>query len=386
MRKRCICLLLLLVLLGLFGVLPAAASDSSHGSDMTMPEEYREMLDALPDAVRDSLPPALLSTDPAEAAAALQAFLSPSSLLRSLAALLLSDSDRWLRALASLVGILLLRAVIARLGSGVGGALSSGFSLLCRLSFVVLLLEQVQTTLQTVTAFFDALTALTNAYLPLMAAMYAMGGNVATATVNQSTLLLWSTLVSRLGGQSVLPVFCLCLAMSIAGALGGELGSRLGQLSTKIKKWYTTAVSLCMLLLSAILAAQSTLTARADSLGFKTVRFFVANQIPLVGGSVAEMLRTAAAQLSFLRSLVGIGGIVLLLWLLLPALLQVLVARMVCTLGSDAALWLDCPEEGRLLSELGSLYGYLLAVVSVSIMTFFLSFVLLLRCAVAYGA
>jgi hypothetical protein len=58
---------------------------------------------------------------------------------------------------------------------------------------------------------------------------------------------------------------------------------------------------------------------------------------------------------------------------------------MVCTLGSDAALWLDCPEEGRLLSELGSLYGYLLAVVSVSIMTFFLSLVLLLRCAVAYG-
>ena len=58
---------------------------------------------------------------------------------------------------------------------------------------------------------------------------------------------------------------------------------------------------------------------------------------------------------------------------------------MTCSLGADVAQWFGCSEEGRLLGELGSLYGFLLAVVALSSVTFFCSLVVLLKCAAAYG-
>ena len=365
-------------------VLPVHAQEGVE--EIALPEEFYEMLDALPDAVRESLPQTVLQGDAVQSAAALQALLAPQTLLRELASLAFGGREGWLRLLAGVLGILLLRAVVSRLDGGLGGAMAPAYALLCRVCFTGLLLERMLSTLQRAEAFFDALRELTDAYLPLMGAMYAMGGNVATVAVNQSTLVLSTALVSRLGGQSVRPVFCICLALSLVGTLSGEMGGRMALLGGRLKKWYASAISLTMLLLGAILAAQTTLAARADGLGFKTVRFVISNNIPIVGGNVADLLRTAAAQLSFLRSVVGIGGILLLLWLLLPVFFEVFLARMLCNLAGDVALWLDCPEEGRLLTELGSLYGYLLAIVSVSGTTFFLSLVVLLRCAVAYGA
>ena len=53
------------------------------------------------------------------------------------------------------------------------------------------------------------------------------------------------------------------------------------------------------------------------------------------------------------------------------------------TLGADVAGWFGCAQEGKLLAELGTLHGYLLAVVSLGGMTFFFSLILLLQCAVA---
>jgi len=149
----------------------------------------------------------------------------------------------------------------------------------------------------------------------------------------------------------------------------------------KLKKWYTTALGLAMLLLSTALGAQTTLTARADSLAFRTVRFAVSSTIPVVGGGVAEMLRTAATGISWLRGVVGIGGVVLLIWLLLPRLCSILLYRSLFSLAGDVASLLGCPEEGKLLGEVVSLYGYLLAVLSLSVMTFLLSLLLLLKCA-----
>jgi hypothetical protein len=49
-------------------------------------------------------------------------------------------------------------------------------------------------------------------------------------------------------------------------------------------------------------------------------------------------------------------------------------------LAGDVAALLGCPEEGRLMGEVSSLYGYLLAVLSLCMMTFLFSLLFLLKC------
>jgi stage III sporulation protein AE len=367
------------------GIVPCHAAQVSDKAFSALPDEYEQMLKELPAAVRESAPPALFASDAEELSRALSAFLSPSALLSHLSALLREGWDLPGTLLLQLFGILLLRALLDCVAAGLGSGMRSTFSLLCRVCLCLAIMQQTVRLLEGVGEYFAALRQMTQAYVPLLSAMYLTGGNVATATVNQSTLLFSTSLVSTLGGASVVPLTSLCLGLTLVGVSDGGMGARLAHVCGKIKRWYTSALALTMLLLSAVLGMQTTLAARGDSLAFKTVRFVVASQIPMVGGGVAEMLRSAAGGVSWLRSLVGIGGVIMLLALLLPTLGQVLLSRLVCSLGADAAAWLGCGEEGRLLGEIAQLYGFLIAVIALSAVTFFFSLVFLAQCAAAFG-
>lgn len=345
------------------------------------------MLQELPDALRSSLPDEVFSTDPESAARAWQALTTPSAILSLIVDTIAADWQIYVRLLARLIGVLLLSAVWNCLAASMRSAgLSSGVQLLCRLVLFGIIVAQSMQMLSGVVAFFDDLSALSATFLPLMGAMYAMGGNVSTAVVNHSTLVMSFGLIEWIGGKSIVPLFSVCMAFALLGAFEGSVASRMQILTGKFKKWYTTALSLVMLLLSGALAAQTTLASRADSLGFRAVRFAVSSSIPVVGGGVAEMLRTAASGLHWMRGVVGVGGVALVVWLLLPQIVSLLLTRMVFGLAGDLAGWMGCSEEGKLLGEVSSLYGYLLAVVSVSVMTFFFALVLLLKCGAAYAA
>lgn len=363
-----------------------ASADGQELHVVALPEEYAQMLKGLPDALLQSLPDEVFSTDPESAARAWQTLASPRGLLTLMADMLAEHWQDDLRLLLTLIGVLLLRAVWNALASGVKAAgLTGGVQLLGRLVLFGIIIKEAMELLTGVVTFYADLNQLTTAFLPLMGAMYAMGGNVGAAVVNHSTLMMSMSLVEWIGGQSVVPLFSVCLAFTLLGVFEGSVAGRMQILTGKFKKWYTTGLSLLMLLLSGTLAAQTVLTARADSLGFRTVRFAVSSGIPMVGGGVADMLRTAASGLGYLRGVVGVGGIMLVLWLLLPEIISLWLIRLVFGIAGDMAGWMGCGEEGRLLGEVSSLFGYLLAVVSVSTVTFFFALVLLIKCGAAYA-
>ena len=89
--RRFAVLWVLMALMVCLGVLPCAAQEGNADAFTSLPPEYEDMLRSLPDAVRASLPEGVLSTDPGEAAAAMEQFLTPASLLRYLIRLLLAD-------------------------------------------------------------------------------------------------------------------------------------------------------------------------------------------------------------------------------------------------------------------------------------------------------
>jgi stage III sporulation protein AE len=364
----------------------AQAAGGDNPETYALPEEYKMMLDGLPEALRDSLPEDVFTTDANTAARAWQTLASPEALLRHFLNALGADRQRYLSLIFTLCGVLLLRGIFGCTAASLRTpVLSGGMELLCRAVLFGVIAMQAMEQLASAVTFFDQLSELSSAFLPLMGAMYALGGNVSTAVVNHGTLVLSLTLAEWIGGKTVVPLFSLCLAFSLLGAFGPSVSSRMQVVTGKLKKWYTTLLSLTMLLLSAALGAQTTLSARTDSLTFRTVRFAVSSSLPVVGGGVAEMLKTAATGVRWLRGIVGVGGILLLLWLLLPQIISLLLTRAVYALASDVAHWLGCEGEAKFLSEIAALFGYLLAVVAVCVMTFLFALLLLLKCGAAYG-
>lgn len=283
-----------------------------------------------------------------------------------------------------MIGLLLLSAVFSALGSTVKNeSVGKAFSLISSLAILSSILSGGYASIQAVSDYISMLNTATAAGIPLLALLYSVGGNVTAAVAVTGGLTVYMGVLETVVGRSILPFCGICLAFGFLNA--GGLGLRLGSFLSTFKKHYTTMLAFLMTLLIAMLATQTALSASADTVAMRGVRFAAGNLIPVVGGSVAELLRTVSAGVGYLRSTLGICGILLLLLMLLPTLIRLLLYRAMWQIAASMAELLHCDNEKRLLDEIASLNGYLIAAASICSSVLILGFVSLTRCVSAIG-
>ena len=359
---------------------PVFAEETKNGD--SLPKAYQDLLNALPPAILERLPEGTLSSSAEEVGSAVGEMSSFSYLCKtvfSLVGLRLGDA---LKLLASVVGILILSSVGRAFCTSFGKPeVARAFSFLMTLIIIVTLFATGFGTIEATTTYLHTLNAFTSASVPLMGGLYAMGGNAAAAVATSAGLSLFMTVLEEIVGKSIVPFCGICLSLALIGACEG--GPRLGGLLSGLKKKYTLMLSFFMMLLLAMLSSQTVLGASQDTLAMRSAKFAAGNMIPVVGGSVGELLRSVSASVGYMRTSVGICGVLLLLFLMLPTLVELLLARTTWQICSFFAELLGCDGEKRLLDEFASINGYLIAAVAICSSVLFLTFTLLPHCAVA---
>ena len=358
-----------------------AFADEKKDAEM-LPDVYQDLLDSLPPSILERLPAGALSNKTEEVGGAVGEMSSFSYLLQtvlSLVGLRLGDS---LGVLCSVVGILILSSICRAFCTSLKRPdVARAFSFIVTLIITVTIFATGFGTIESTVSYFGTLNAFTAASVPLMGSLYVMGGNAAAAVATSAGLSLFMTILEEIVGRSIVPFCGICLALALIGACEG--GPRLGGLLTSLKKNYTLMLSFFMMLLLAMLGAQTVLGASQDTLAMRSAKFAAGSMIPIVGGSVAELLRSVSAGVGYMRSAVGICGVLLLVLLLLPTLVELLLARATWQVCSFFAELLGCDGEKRLLDEFASINGYLIAAVAICSSVLFLSFLLFTHCACA---
>lgn len=378
----------ILWILGLFGLFCAVwgipvCADASDGEAMTMPPVYSDLEDCIPPDVSDLLPEGLFSENTEEALTAAETLSDWRFLLNALLSavgLRLSDA---VKLLCTLLGLILIAAVLGKLKDGLGGASGETLGFCIRLTLYTAIVLQVADMVELVQGFFSQLNTLMGGMIPVMGVLYALGGNLGQAAVSGELTVIFLAVCEYVSATVTPPVCAVCMSFSLMDALGLRL--TLSPLCEQVKRWYIGLLGLVMFLLSLGLSAQSVLVGRADSLGMKGIKYAVGNMIPVVGGAVAGSLGTVAAGVSLLRGVCGVSGIILIALLLLPTLVQLLLFRAVLRLSAATAALLGCDGETRLLGEIASLSGYLAAAAAICALTFILALSLLVHTASALG-
>lgn len=229
--------------------------------------------------------------------------------------------------------------------------------------------------------FFGRLATFINGMIPITATIWALGGNVTTASAGSATLYCFLTVFEKLWAASAVPIFAVLLMLGFCDVLCAEL--KTGRVLGTVKRIYGFFLGLTMTILLSSLAAQTTLTAVADSVTARTGRLVTSTVIPIVGGNLGESLRTVASSVIYLKSIFGIGGIIIVALLTLPTAISLLLTRFSFGIASTFADILGCEDESKLLSGFSDAYGCVLAVVAGSGMTFVLSFCIFMKTAVA---
>ena len=378
--KRIVALFALSLVLLFLLMLPISAAEETLPVEVL--EGYETMLDGIPDGVRDDLPDGFFTDDPEELSEAIGEMLNIPYFLRLIGEALGFYVGDALRLFASVLGILILSAVFATYRRSLRtGALGRVFSTAASAALLVAVTETQRELFLQLRTYFSELSTLAGAMIPVSTVLYAMGGNLSGATTGSAMMSVFLAVSELIGGELLFSTVGACMALSLVPTFMGSLNVR--SLSSAVKRIFTFSLGFLTMLLSALLAMRAGLAAKADSVGARTVKYVASSVIPVVGGSVADSLRTVGASVEYLRTTVGIAGILLIVLLLLPVLVNVLLTRFCLILGSSFAELLGCDGEGRLLSELVSIYGYVLAVAVLCAVMFIFALTILVRTAAA---
>ncbi len=360
MKARLLVIPLFLLLIAFFSLPVSAEGEDSLGQ--TMPDEYTDLLDGLPEELRELLPDGLYSNSTEEVGRTVEEMSSFSYLANAVLTMLGAALPECAVLLASLCGILILSALSRSVSTSLGRS-QPAFALCSSLVIKGLLFANCITRFEEVSLYLDRLRGLTRMTLPLSAALYTIGGNVAQAVASTASLSVYLAILDELVTRSIFPFLGICMALLLLQSVSNA--PRTDLLLSTLKSNYTLLLSFLMMLLLAMLSSRSLLAARSDSLLLHSAKFAAGKFIPVVGGSVSELLRTLSSGVGYLRGTVGICGVLLLLLTLLPTVIRLFLLRIVWQIAASIGELLGCESEKKLLSEFSSLGGYLIAVVSV---------------------
>ena len=231
---RCCFLLFFACLL----TLPVSAKDDADMAVETgeIAGELADFQAAVPPEVAELLPADFFSQDPiamGESVREASGFSAVLSVIAKLTGLSIREN---LALLAKICGLLLLGAIFRALATGgeTSPALGQAISLCTALSLTALLIALQIDRFREITRYFEVMQGVSTALIPLMGALYAMGGNVGVAVANHGIMAAFLTILQTLCSGTVMPVASLCLCLALLETVSGNLSLR--SLGTLIKR------------------------------------------------------------------------------------------------------------------------------------------------------
>ena len=374
-------LLFLFALIIFFAETVGAEEMSDFGN---VPQEYTDLLAGLPGDISDNLLEGVYSKDIDEVGEAITKMSTAEYLLSAVKSALSLGIKDATSLFASLSGVLVISAVFSAFKTSFASeAISKAVSFASSCAVFGSVISVQIGHFERVGEFFERLGIMVGKIIPLTTIVYAMGGNVVTASASSSTLYIFLAFCEDICRTSVLPIASVCTAFALCSSFSSNIN--LHGISSAIKKCYTFVLGLVMTILLATLSGQTVLSSSADTVSARAAKLVASNIIPIVGSSVGETLRTVSSSVGYLKSVSGVGAIIFILLLVLPTLITLLLSRAVFIISVSIAELLGCENESKLLSELGTVYGLLVAVVTMCSVMFILALTIFVRCTVAAG-
>lgn len=248
-----------------------------------------------------------------------------------------------LQLLLSAIGVILLY----RLFSGFADTgltdtrpLMSTVAVLCLCG--VLLVPCIQFMEQTID-FLEQMGQFVAALTPVYAGLLAASGQAATALSWNTVLIGMVELMSFLATTFLVPLTGVFLALTVAGAAGGQL--QLSGFAKTLKKVVLWVFGLLLTIFVGVLTIRSFVSSAADGVSLRTGKYLAGSMLPLVGGAVSDALGVLQGCLGKVTTSVGAFGILALLVTFLPMMIQVGLMQLAIKLSQGVAGLL---EAGRL--------------------------------------
>lgn len=174
------------------------------------------------------------------------------------------------------------------------------------------------------------------AFIPVFCSIVVASGGITTGFSTNTTLLILAQGLSFISSNVFMPIVNCYLALGVTSSLRYELN--LDKLLSSVKKIITTCISFVSGVFVSVLSVKTAVAGRADMLGLRSIRFAINSVVPVIGSSISEGLLSIQAYSSLIKSSVGIVGVMAVVLVFLPSIIEVVLWRIsltVCVIVSD---------------------------------------------------
>lgn len=350
----------------------------------TVNKSFGEFMENIPDDIAKLLPDSFFDGGIDSAAQGLDEVLDTGFFAELMGTLLSDGLKTATPTLLSLFSVLLVSALLSTFKDTLRSeALSGAVSLAVSTVMTAILVRCAAAHIEAVTGFLSRLSELCLAMLPILGAVLAMGGSGGTAVATHGGFLMILGTLEAIVGEAFGGIVGISLALSAANIFSSKF--RLGAVARAIRRCFGVFFGAVMSILSFVLSIKIGIAVAGDSVAMRGAKMFASNAIPLVGSAIGDSFRTLATALTYIKSVSGAVGIILILLLALPTFLTVWLYRCGLVLLSGTAEMLGCDRERELLSGVVSIYGYMLAVIAISAVVFILMLTLFTKSTLAFG-
>ncbi len=174
------------------------------------------------------------------------------------------------------------------------------------------------------------------AFIPVFCSIVVASGGITTGFSTNTTLLILAQGLSFISSNVFMPIVNCYLALGVTSSLRYELN--LDKLLSSVKKIITTCISFVSGVFVSVLSVKTAVAGRADMLGLRSIRFAINSVVPVIGSSISEGLLSIQAYSSLIKSSVGIVGVIAVVLVFLPSIIEVVLWRIsltLCVIVSD---------------------------------------------------
>lgn len=216
------------------------------------------------------------------------------------------------------------------------GDMPSLYSTVSALVIALLLISKLKNTIALSVSAISVCADFIFAFVPSFCVIAAASGCTVSAMATNGLLLSLGQAINYISKAVFIPISNCFLALSICSGIRSELN--LGAFLQTMKRYITTAISVCATGFVSVLSIKTAVAARADAIGLRSVRFAINSVVPVIGGAISEGLLSIQAYSSMIKSGVGIVGIIAVAVIFMPSIVSVSLWRLflsLCVIVSD---------------------------------------------------
>ncbi len=189
-------------------------------------------------------------------------------------------------------------------------------------------------------------------FIPLFAGISIMSGGVFSAGAYNAITLFSAELLIQLSREFLMPLLLINSALSVMGSIYSDYS--LDSLSALIKKIVTWSMTVAVTLFTGFISLKTKLGASTDSFTTKTAKFVISGFVPVVGSAVSDAYTTVKGSFGVMKCTAGTAGIIAVLLLLIPPVIEVFAYRTVMWAGSTVAEMFSVKPIEKLLKGIDS--------------------------------